>query len=1015
VRSWLRNALELERRPPAHTSTELSQALTVETERRLREVPLATLRPPIEPRRPALTLIAALITIVALGLLWPARTTRSWATLWNPPAAAPPVRLEVDPGSVTITPGASLAVRARVWGTEGAPRIVRERERNVAAVAEGREASGARVWRFDLGQLTREESYRVRAAATESPRYRISLSGEPTPVSFEIEYRAPAYARLPVQRGAAARGDLTGLRGTRASVMVTFDRDLSELEATLANGRKMTWTERTPRRWQGTVAIDQAGEYELHATARREGESGAGEGRYRYRITPLDDAPPVLAVQLPEGDLDLPVGQQIPVEVLAQDDLGLTELRLQVRKDPAAPWRDIPLTSFGNRPREAHVRSRWDASTLALLPGETAVFRFELFDDNAVTGRGRAVSPTFELRFPSMAELYERVDERQGGAQQTLEKVADQARELQKSLDKLARQQPRTESAAGQNFERSEEFKSSLERQQEIARRIEEATDQVRQSLDEAAQRRAFDEQLTTKMRELHELMQQIQSHELKEAMKRMQEALERMDSRAMEQTLPMLRREQQEMLSNIERTLELLKRLREEEKLQSLAQRARELKERQDALNRERESQREAGDPQSKDAEQQETKALAEEQERAAQESEKLAEETREAAQQSEEQNREAMEQSAQEMSREAAPAQRDAARSTEQGQRSKANQQGQRASEALQQAAERLERTAQQMQQQQQQLDLAAMRRAAQDLVSLQRSAEQNLSSGAPQSSRADRQNDLSEGTSRVADSLFTLSQKTPFLSQSLAEALGQAIKSLQQSGRELSTGNRARGEEAGRQGAQSLNEAILELRKSEGAMCENPGQGRPGGRIPNPERIGQVGERQNQLNQQTRTMAQRLSDQLRMSAGDRQELQRLSEEQARIRQQLEEIQRDDESRRELLGKLDQAQREMQQVEEALREGRTDGDLEEKQQRIMSRLLDAQRSINRRDFEPQRESRPGEDVVRSSPAELPRELLRENDRLRLDLLKAQADRYPAQYRAFVETYLRSLNGSRR
>jgi hypothetical protein len=103
------------------------------------------------------------------------------------------------------------------------------------------------------------------------------------------------------------------------------------------------------------------------------------------------------------------------------------------------------------------------------------------------------------------------------------------------------------------------------------------------------------------------------------------------------------------------------------------------------------------------------------------------------------------------------------------------------------------------------------------------------------------------------------------------------------------------------------------------------------------------------------------------------------------------------------------------MKQVEEILKSGNTEGDLEGLQTRIMSRLLDAQRSINRRDFDPERESRPGVDIARRGPAELPQELLRENDRLRMDLLKSEADRYPAQYRAFVEAYLRTLNGSRR
>jgi hypothetical protein len=149
--------------------------------------------------------------------------------------------------------------------------------------------------------------------------------------------------------------------------------------------------------------------------------------------------------------------------------------------------------------------------------------------------------------------------------------------------------------------------------------------------------------------------------------------------------------------------------------------------------------------------------------------------------------------------------------------------------------------------------------------------------------------------------------------------------------------------------------------------------------------------------------------------MQTGDDAELRRLADEQARIRDQLGQISQDQEAQKRMLGRLDEAQKEMKEVEDQLRNGATDPDLERKQQHILSRLLDAERSLNRQDFDPQRESRPGEDIARRSPAELPPDLMRENDRLRLDLLKADADRYPAQYRAFVEAYLRSLNGSRR
>lgn len=1018
LRSWLRNGLDLESSPPPDTSPVLARALATETARRLDGVPIGSLKPRVAARRPTLMILAALGVVAALAVWLPARTERSWATLRNPAAAAPPVRLAVEPGSVRLTPGAALAVRARVWGSPKAPRLLRDGEGAPAAVAEGRGEGGEHVWRFDLTQLTREQDYRVRVAAVESPRYRISLAGEPVPVSFEVEYQAPSYARLPIQRGTATRGDLTALRGTRARLLVTFDRDLASLEATLPDGKLSRWSAVTPRRWKGEVAIEREGEYGLRASA------GQGEGRYRYRITPLADAPPLLAVRLPAGDVDLPAGQHIPVELLAQDDLGLSQLKLQYRKDASAPWTDLPLARFSGRPREAHVESRWDASSLALLPGETASFRFELLDDNVISGPGRAVSPTFQLRFPSLADLYQKMDEKQGTAQNTLEKVAEKAKELQKSLDKLARQPARPAPQSSQAFERSEEMKSALERQQDLGEKVDEAAKDLRESLEQAAERRAFDEQLTRKLKELNELVQQVQSKEFREALKRMQEAMENMDRRLLENELPKWREENQKMLSSLERTIELIKKLREEEKLQSLAQRAEELKAQQDALNRDLESPPQDGNPQQQQQQQppqgaNPSKEHADKQQRAAEESDQLAKDAQESTDEVEQpQARESLEQAAEELKQEAAPAQRDAAAQTQRQERQQAGKSGQRASQSLQKAAQNLRQTVAQMQQQQNDLDLAAVRRAAQDLVSLQRASEQSLDTGTAPNTRADRQTDLSEGTARVSDSLYSLARQTPFISPRLSEALGRAVSQLSTSGRELATGNRTRGEEAGRGASESLNEAVLELRATENAMCQNPGT-MPGQSKPGQQKRGQsmqdLSERQGRLNQESRSLSQRLSEQMRLQAGDRGEIERLAQEQQRIREQLEEIQRGEVERQELLGKLDQVQRDMKEVEEVLRDGAMDPSLEDKQTRILSRMLDATRSLNRRDFDPERESKPGEDVARQTPPELPRELMRESDRLRLDLLKAEADRYPAQYRAFIESYLKSLNGSPR
>lgn len=1032
IRSWLRNALDFEREPPAHGSIELARAVADRTAERLVEVPVAHLTPRVEPRRPTFMILGALVAIVLLGVASPVGLQRSWTTLWNPALAAPPVTLAVVPGDVELTPGAALAVRARIWGTAARPNLVRDGSRDDAATLEGTDDDGARVWRFDLSQLTREQQYKVRVSHVESPAYTISMVGEPQPLSFTFEYVAPDYARLPVQRGASTRGDLAALAGSEARVEVTFDRDLESVTAVVSDADPEDWTAVTPRRWSGTIPVRTDGSYRLDAKA------PSGEGSYAYRISALGDAPPILTVITPEGDMDLPAGQLIPLEIIGQDDLGLSQLRLQYRKDPSAEWTTRSLSNFGDEPREARVSSRWDASQLALLPGETATFRFELFDGNRVTGPGRAVSPTFELRFPSMAELYDDIEGRQETVQKSLEDVADRAKELQESLEKLARQQVQSNPRSQPSFERSEEMKKALERQQELSKQIDEATEELRESLEDAAEREAFDEELQRKLRELNALMEQIQSQELREAMQRMQEALENMDQNQLERNLPNLQQQNEEMLAQLDRSIELLKRLREEERLQALAERAEELKRQQDRLNeqhaRDESEQKEGENESSEDSKSEENqdgseqenesneskegsdeKNLAERQEQAAERTEQLAKDMQEMSESlSEQSESEELDQMAEELEKQAAEEQRQAAEQQRQQQGQKAQQSGQKASQKLGDVAMQMQRMIEQRQQAREGVDLAALRRSAKDLVSLQRAAEGNLEQPHDSPGRADRQTDLAEGVARVADSLYTLAQRTPFITQQLAQSLGRAMQDLEDSGRELGQGNRRNGENLGKQGAQSLTEAILELRKSEDAMCNNPAGGGGSESQSTAERLGEVGERQSRVNGETRSLAQRLSEQMKMSAGDQAEMERIAEQQAEIRRRLKEIQEDDEEEQKLLGRLDAAEREMEEVEEALREGTVPNDLAEKQQRILSRLLDAQRSVHRRDYDPEREAERAQDVLQPSPPELSDDLLKQSDRLRLDMLKAESDRYPSQYRAFIEAYLRSLNGTR-
>jgi len=403
LKSLLRNAVDMERgereaHSGAHTSGELAGAVRDAASRRLADAPLRDTMPGLRARVPLLATIAATLSLLAATLLSPAATRAAWATLWNPASAAPPMSLVVDPGNVTVVPGAALAVRARIEGTAQPPRLLGNGP-SPQPVLEST-AGGGHRWRFDLPPVTRPRDYGVRVALLASPTYHIALEGTPRAVSFSSAITSPAYARLPVQVVSGTRGDLSALAGSRATVETTFDRDLESLSASLNGGPPMTWSAITPRRWHGTVALNGDGTWELHARA------ATGEASFRYKLSVIPDAPPVLTVATPEGDLDLPAGQLVPYDAIIQDDLGVSELRLEWRKTASDPWHEESLARFGDEPREARAAARWDASPLALLPGESGVFRFVALDNARPGPRGKATSVEFRLRFPTLSDLY---------------------------------------------------------------------------------------------------------------------------------------------------------------------------------------------------------------------------------------------------------------------------------------------------------------------------------------------------------------------------------------------------------------------------------------------------------------------------------------------------------------------------------------------------------------------------------------------------------------------------------
>ena len=139
----------------------------------------------------------------------------------------------------------------------------------------------------------------------------------------------------------------------------------------------------------------------------------------------------------------------------------------------------------------------------------------------------------------------------------------------------------------------------------------------------------------------------------------------------------------------------------------------------------------------------------------------------------------------------------------------------------------------------------------------------------------------------------------------------------------------------------------------------------------------------------------------------------MQRLAQQQQTISKSLaqlnQEAKQSGESKK-IPANLEDIMNQMQEVITDMNSEKLDDNLIQKQERILSKLLDAQKSINERDFEKQRESNAGKNIVGKAPSELNLSTEEGKDKLRDELNKAAQEGYTKDYEELIRKYYDAL-----
>jgi hypothetical protein len=168
-------------------------------------------------------------------------------------------------------------------------------------------------------------------------------------------------------------------------------------------------------------------------------------------------------------------------------------------------------------------------------------------------------------------------------------------------------------------------------------------------------------------------------------------------------------------------------------------------------------------------------------------------------------------------------------------------------------------------------------------------------------------------------------------------------------------------------------------------------------------------QMSDEQMAMNMLTQQLMQQMQSG-GMSPGMRDQLGRIAANEEQLAENMRRMLQNDPEAQKQAGGLSKTADELEQIAKQIRQGRIDQDLIDRQERILSRMLDAQKSIHQREFSKERKAERSEHDDWQTPEET---RMRFEEMRRKALLSPEIREYPREYQDLIKEYMRRLNAN--
>ena len=302
----------------------------------------------------------------------------------------------------------------------------------------------------------------------------------------------------------------------------------------------------------------------------------------QFSISVIPDLSPQIAVIEQRDSL---IGERVYFRGQIKDDYGFSKLEFHIEKyrkgenSKTITKVQVPFSKIDNT-QEFYFY--YDLSSQDLNSGDRVVYYFEVWDNDGIDGVKSTRSTSFSIELPTMEEIEAKQEKTSSDIKKETDQSIDELKKIQEEIKQLNKKMLDKKELDWQDKKQIQELK---EKQEKIKSKLEEISKKIKQNNNLDKKYKKQSEEILKKQQELEKLFQEVAKDMFDEINKMIKDNIKKDD---LKDALDKIKMNNEDLEKQLDRNLEMFKRLEVEKKLQETIDKLRETAQEQKKLSQE-------------------------------------------------------------------------------------------------------------------------------------------------------------------------------------------------------------------------------------------------------------------------------------------------------------------------------------------------------------------------------------------------------------------------------------------